>query len=342
MQFQASEGMTKSAVMLTVASGVLYAASRVAVYALARPDGSDPGRRAIGQWIPIAGTVIAAILLGQDSIAIAVIFGTSVALLTLVLGMATFLTPLQALPPSKRVWPFVLPAALLALMAGFSGHLTWWHAGMLLAIGGAVLLLWLESPEGSDGSSENHPDARTAVIVMFLVVAFTILGGYLAVQGTIQSSDISSRTHLVTRGTLAATILSPLLALPTLGTSSAVAQRGYPGRALTALVGTVLLNLCLLLPIAILLWYPIHWSPIHGSLHIADRTDFFALWDTANALPYDIAAWRIETVILIVLGFALVPISMGQWAIGRLESTLLVFGYGVYIVALALLGMRIF
>jgi len=337
MYFQANEDMTKPAIMLTVASGVLYAASRVSVFALARPDGTDAGRRAVAQWIPVDGTVVAAILMGRPDIATAVLFGTSVAFLSLVLGMATFLTPLHVLPPSKRVWPFVLPAALLALMAGFSGHLNWWHAGMLLALGGAFLLVWLESTEAPDSASESRPDSGMATVVMILVIVFTALGGYLAVQGALRSSEVGSRTHLATPGTLAATVLSPLLALPTLGTASAVAQRGHPGRALTALVGTVLLNLCALLPMAIVLRYIF---PL--GIHDDTFKHFRMSWDNANALPYDMAAWRIETVILIVLGFALVPVSMGRWPIGRLESTLLVLGYAVYIVALAAYGLHVF
>src|SRR5262249_22566382 len=124
--------------------------------------------------------------------------------------------------------------------------------------------------------------------------------------------------------------------LPTLGTASAVAQRGHPGRALTALVGTVLLNLCALLPVCIFLWYVrAIWSS-----RPATWKDFPAPWDTSLALPYDMLAWRIETVLLVVLGFCLVPVAMGRWSLGRLESGLLVLGYAGYILAVAVFGLQ--
>ena len=339
MHFPAVDGKTLSIGLLMAASVLLYGASRMAVFALARPDGSNPGRRALAQWVPIAATAIAAILWRSEdaqmqrhmaSIAISVVFGTSLACLSLVAGMATYLTPLHILPPSKKVWPFVLPVALLTLMAGISGHLTWWHALMLMALGGAIVAVWLDAPEGPEGPSENPPSGSTAAWAMFAVVAMCAVGAILIVKGTLTSSDMSSHgSRMLSPGVLAATILSPLLVLPTLGTASSVAQRGYPGRALTALVGTVLLNLCVLLPIIIFCWYFRQLGKFAGSI------DFKAGWDAIHALPYDMAAWRIETVLLIVLGFAMIPVSMGRWVVGKLESTLLVFGYAVYVVVLA-------
>jgi Ca2+/Na+ antiporter len=125
-----------------------------------------------------------------------------------------------------------------------------------------------------------------------------------------------------------------LLVLPTLGTASSVAQKGYPGRAVSALVGTVLLNLCLLLPIVIFLWYP----ATHGwQLNFKDAAN---QWNSANAIPYDMTTWRIETVLLVVLGFALGPISMGRWALGRIESSVLILGYAAYIVLLAVFAFQ--
>ena len=153
MQFPAIDDKPQSILLLMAASGVLYAGSRLAVYALTRQDGSDPGCRALAQWLPIAATAIAAILwpTGNNpqlqrqlaSIAVSVVFGSSVACLSLVLGMTTWLAPLHDLPASRKVWPFIMPVALLLLMAGFSGHLTWWHGLMLLGLGGAIVPVWL-------------------------------------------------------------------------------------------------------------------------------------------------------------------------------------------------------
>jgi Ca2+/Na+ antiporter len=332
--FQAMDGRAESGAMIMVAAALLYVATRMAVYALARPDGSDPGRGALGQWLPIAATTTVAILSRRADIAVAVIFGTSVACLSLVLGSAMYLTPMQSPPVSRKVWPFVLPAALLPMMAGFSAHLTWWHALMLLALGGAILAVWRESAEvAEEPSSPRRPQSGFKRAMALAAIAIACIGAHFAVSGAIAAN---SSPRFGSTATLAATVLSALLVLPTLGTASAVAQRGNPGLAVSALVGTVLLNLCLLLPIAILLWYPLSTTPAR----LANFRDFKLPWESTHALPYDVMAWRIETVIVVVLGFGLIPASMGRLKIGRLESVLLVTGYGVYVVLMAVFGLQ--
>jgi Ca2+/Na+ antiporter len=338
MPFHFGDPRTAPFITLMLAAGLLYAAGRIATFALTRADGSDPGRRAIAQWVPIAGSVLCAICMNRADIALSLILGTSVASLTLAVGMVTWLNPLHVLPPTRKVWPFVLPAALLVLMAGFSAHLAWWHALMLLAFGGAILAVWLEAPEIPevlDAAPESRPPDGQAAVIMILVIAMIILGGVLAVLGTLKTCAMRDQGRpMLYPGTLAATILSPLLILPTLGTASSVAQRGYPGRAVTALIGTVLLNLCLLLPIAILLW---HFRP--GLWNGDPSRAFNVRWDRRHTLPFDLAAWQIETVGLVVLGFGLIPIALGRWMLGRLESTLLILAYGGYVVMLAVFGM---
>lgn len=332
------DGRTRAALLLMAAAAVHYAAGRSAVFALARPDGSDPGRRALGQWLPIAATVIAATLFGHPEIAVSVIFGTSVACLSLVLGLATYLAPLQNLPASRRVWPFVLPAALLPFMAGFSGHISWWHALMMLGLGGAVLSVWLQAPDAPTTPHEERPEPGIMSMAILGAVALAAVGAVLSVKGVILSSQYA---QLLTAGTLAATILSPLLVLPTLGTASLVAQRGYAGQALSALVGTVLLNLCALLPLTAILWYV---TSLHGhgpdQAAAADGHGLLNPFAGLNGLPYAMATWRIETVMLVVLGFALTPVAMGRWVLGRLESVLLVVGYAAYLGIVAIFGGR--
>ena len=341
------------------AAGVLYAASRLAIFAIARADGSNPGRRAIAQWLPIAATAIAAVLWPPQgwnlvdflkgapsppdspvlrshlaSFAVTVVLGTSIACLSLVLGMATWLAPLTTPPPSRRVWPFVFPAALLALMAGFSAHLTWWHGVMLLALGGAIVSVWMQSPEEPDGS-DAKPPKNWRVIALVVAVVLCGAGACLDVWGVLSIYLNGHGSRLRSPGTLAASIVSPLLLIPTLITATSVAHRGHAGRALTALVGTVLLNLCVLLPITIFLWYL-----RSNGWHAPAFKEFSTVWETTRGLPYDIAAWRIENVLLVVLGFALIALSMGRITVGRIESALLVFIYAAYMIAQATLSMH--
>jgi Ca2+/Na+ antiporter len=206
-------------------------------------------------------------------------------------------------------------------------------------LGVAIAAVWLETPEPVEATDEapgNVPRGGQPMVIMLLALILTLLGGILAVRGTLDASAVHDEMHrLIYPGTLAATILSPLLILPTLGTAASVAQRGYTGRAISALVGTVLFNLCLLLPIAILLWQlnPAGW-------HFEITKAFNIHWDRSHKLPFDIAVWQIETVSLVVLGFGLIPVSLGRWSIGRIESTVLIIAYAVYVLMLAEFGVK--
>lgn len=327
----AAEEWAKPMGTLLAAAGALYGGARVATVAMAASDRSTSGTRAAAGALPIAATALAAVVLHQPHIAVAVIFGSSVACLSLVLGLMTFMASQTRLPQSRRVWPFIFPAALLTMMAGFSAHLTWLHAFMLLLLGGAFWSVWQQE---TDAAGPAHPapgkQPRSLALLM-LAIVLLVIGAALAIRGTLASS---SHARGLSPATLAATVLSALLVLPTLGASSTVAQAGQWGEALTALVGTVLLNLCLLLPITIILWAFRSTWPIHSA------EDLLKPFDGASALPYLAATWRIETVMLVVLGFALVPVSMGRWAVSKLESGLLVLGYAVYVIVLAVFGVQ--
>jgi sodium/calcium exchanger protein len=268
------------------------------------------------------------------------------------------------LPGTHRAWPFLMPAALLPLMAGFSGHLNGWHALAMLLLGAAILPVWLqkETDPPTPAISLDQTDAvleyskglpvavsqdvqppprpmssgkRATLVIIGIVLA--AVGAYLAVQGCVQAAVGSP---FVTPPVIATVILSPLLMLPTIGTATAVAHHGHVGRALSALVGTVLLNLCLLLPIVILL---------HSAMHIgAAPKDALATPGFLGRLtqfsfpplPYPLATWRIDNVLLVLLGFAAMAVATGRWVLGRLEALLMVFGFMAYLAAQALVVMH--
>src|SRR4051794_31623197 len=130
----------------------LYVASRAAMDALARRDPRPaPGRMALGHWTPIVmGSSMAAVA-GRADLALGVLFGTTVASVSLAFGIITYLSPPGALPPSRRAWPFLLAAALLILIAGFGSRLTVTHALMLAALGIAVLAVWRGAAADDEG-----------------------------------------------------------------------------------------------------------------------------------------------------------------------------------------------
>lgn len=329
--------------LLVLAGGALYVASRAAADALAGDDPDRPGRRALGHWLPIAATAFAAAAAGRPEVAVGLVFATSVAGLSLVLGILTYLTPVETLPASRRAWPFVLPAALLALIAGFRGHLTPMHAFAMLLLGTAFLSVWLDLTPGDPRASESRatydpgrepgrspwPLAAQAV----LALALAVLGGWAAVQATARAADNS---RLLSGGMLAATVLSPLLTLPVLGSGSAVAQRGHAASVVSTLVALALLNLCALLPLLALGWYAATGLPSSG----AGVSALAAVREHGKPLPYPLTTWRVDTVVLTVLGLGLVPVAMGRWPLRRLDSAALIVAYALYMAVVTTLSAR--
>lgn len=294
--------------LLTIATVGWYLACRAATDALAG-GALSPGRRALGFWAPAAMTVFVAILAKRAEVAVGVIFASSVACLTLVLGIATV-----AASPSghsnlrqERIWGFVLPAALIALLIGFSGQVRWTHAIMLTFLGVALVRVW-NDPASNRGRQQPAFRAigwRTAQFIMALIAA--AVAAWAAVYAT---DNIGKSLNLPANGLVAALILSPALILPLIGYGSVAAAAGRYEEAIALQVGFVLLNLCALLPAASLLW----------------------LVRSGEALPYPLAVWRVDTVMLVAAGLLLLAVSLGRWTPGRFEGVCLIVAYVIYMV----------
>lgn len=323
-----------ASLLLALSAGALYVACRAAIDVLARTDGASPARRALGQWLPVCATALAAVFTGHPEMATVIIFSTSVADLTLVLGLATSLAPMEATSRSRRIWPFVLPAALIPLVGGFSASLSYTHAMAMLVLGGAVL--GVSRDPGTSGDSSPPVVSRWGplqIAQLVLAVGLAGLGGWAAIHGAVAASSASQR---ISTGAFAAIVLSPLLVLPTLGSASSVAQHGKAGEAAAALVGTVMLNLCLLLPACVLTWHIVSAAPF---MHGPGSSILSAISDHGAPLPFSPVTWRLENVLLVVLGFFLIPIAAGRWGLARLESYLLAGGYFFYLAAAWLMAI---
>src|SRR3954470_12751621 len=133
---------TGAPLLMAGAAVMLYASSRVAVEASTSLEDPSPERSALGHWMPIAWVAIISACTGNFEIAVGVVLATCVAMLSLVLGLLTFLSTGETHPArGVRAWPFIVPLALLLLMAGFTASLSWIHAGMLAIVGAFVLSL---------------------------------------------------------------------------------------------------------------------------------------------------------------------------------------------------------
>jgi hypothetical protein len=59
-----------------------------------------------------------------------------------------------------------------------------------------------------------------------------------------------------------------------------------------------------------------------------------------DGVPYPMAAWRLDTVILVVLGLVVLPVALGRWTLSRRDGLLLVIAYALYLTLTAILGRR--
>jgi hypothetical protein len=79
----------------------------------------------------------------------------------------------------------------------------------------------------------------------------------------------------------------------------------------------VLINLCLVLPVVVFTHHVVAgFAPSVQSAEL-DKREVRRQRLPGRAAPYPMAAWRVDTVVLIVLGFALIPWSLGRWVISR-------------------------
>src|SRR5687768_2934781 len=193
----AEDGRGVTLAIFALAGVALYTASRTAAGALAGHSLARPGWRGVGHWLPIAVTALVAAARGRPEIGVTLAFATSIASLAFVLGVLNYLAPMDTPPPTRRTWPFLLPATLLPLIAGFSGHFSWVHAIAMALLGAALLSTWrdpslrqapgaaapgLPFPEVVEPSERIRP-RWVAAAELILAVCVAVVGGWAAVSG---------------------------------------------------------------------------------------------------------------------------------------------------------------
>jgi hypothetical protein len=309
---------------------LLYAASRSAAGALlSEISGDAPGRRAFAYWIPIAAMALVTIAAKRSDLALAIIFSTSIASLSLVQGAVLLAAPDSEAPVVfRRLWPFVVPVALMSLLAGFAGNLSWWHGIIFLIEGGALYLAWADArgtlPQKSSGVSLKN----SANLMLSLLLA--IVGAIAAGWGIIRWTEPLATPW---PNVLVIGMLGPLLVLPMLADGVSLALRGKAWEATTTSVGVTLLNLCVLLPAVILLWYPVQLLHHNPSAVGEFKALHLKMSPLSDAVPmiFTLITWRVDNVVLLLFAFVLLPPALGRWRLGRSEGTTLIGLYVVYI-----------
>src|SRR2546423_9723802 len=112
------------------------------------------------------------------------------------------LAPIGTAPGQwRRIWPFVLPTALLALLAGFSGQLNLLHASVLAIEGVVVYQLWKDREAASGDEAARAPIASIAesaprsdrsrsfaIVEIALGLILAGIGAWLTIRGAVQSA----------------------------------------------------------------------------------------------------------------------------------------------------------
>ena len=334
---------SRPTLLLAGAALAFYIASRLGAAVLDR-RGNNPAGAAAAHWLPMAAVTLT-VLKQYPHAAVSIIFASSVACLTLVPGVTLLSAPKmpsgEPLPVEpletndRRAWSMVLPAGLLTLLAGFRGYFTLFHAVLFIVQGLAVLFAWTASPEVAPAGADvkrSNPFVAFANVIFWIVLTF--VGAKIATAGI---RDISSRVPHLTTGVLGVLMIAPALVLPMIGSALSLTQRGRGGAVISTSVDCVLLNLCVLLPITIIAWQVISNWPASGFSGMMRGRLFDA---PTSPLPYPMAAWRIDAVMLIIFGAALLLISTKRWVPGRVEGLIGVLAFALYMVANAKLAAR--
>jgi len=307
-----------------------YIAARAALDALPPTRAMNPLLRAVAHWVPIAALALYGIWSNRPEVAVTAVFATSVAALSLVLGILILSGAVgEASAEARRPWGLIAPVAMMTFLAGFKGHFTATHA-LIFLIEGAVVA-YLMSPQvarnGPAAVSGPPREASLRSLQFLLAIAVALLGAWL---GAMTTDRMATSAHFLTREFVTAAMLSPALMLPMIGTGSELVHEGRFDTAVSSLVSVVLLNLCLLLPVMILFSLVVT-ARANTTLNVSFQS---ALLD-ASPLFVPMTAWRIDNVFLIVLGMALIPISIGRWALGRTEGVLVLLVYTFYLALVA-------
>src|SRR5207247_307768 len=211
---------------------------------------------------------------------------------------------------------------------------SWTHAVMTLLLGLAIRAVWTTAPTPAPAlPPQARQRDRLRIVQLLLAIVIGGLGAWLGYKAIVASD---SRSRIASAGLVATAVMSPLLALPILGTGAIAAQNGKMQSIMSSIVAIVLLNLCCLLPLVIISHYArqlilAHHNGAHGR----------ELLSNLLPVPFPLAVWRVDTVLLMVLGLLLIPISLGRWTLRKHEGAALAAVYTAYLFVSAAVVIRL-
>lgn len=264
---------------------------------------------AFGTSAPELFASLLAALQDTTDLALGNVVGSNIANIGLILGVTALIAPIGTHARFlRREVPFMVGVALILLLPVFTGGVSRWGGGALLAGVTLYLAILLRGGEEADVEEEftreysGHEDTSSARSWLMLVAGLLLLTG--GARLLVMAATEIARTFGVPELTIGLTLVALGTSLPELFASIVAALRREPDIALGNVVGSNVLNV------------------------------LFVLGTTALVRPIPVASgsgilW--DVLVMLTLTLLLVPFLLTGLRLGRREAVLLLLGYLGYL-----------
>jgi hypothetical protein len=295
--------------LLIAAAIVCYGGTRLFWTGVGGPLSARPLSRGMALSVLIGALAMWATWIGAAGSAVSLLLTASVVMVTLGLGVAAMSVPPGGgvASPNLRL---LAPMAAAACLIGFSGELRLEHALALLLLGSALRLA-VQRQELT-----GQPVRMTALLAGILILAAGATLMILAMRNL----------HATALWAISGPVIVLLVLLSTVGLLASDAHVAAPSSAAETVIGFVLGTLGFALPAVIVVAQVLALGPLHAVTYAT------APATTQPAIVMPVIAWRIDSVLLTVLGILLLPAAQGRLTLGRLEGTLLVLLCMAYLI----------
>jgi cation:H+ antiporter len=278
---------------------------------------------AFGTSAPELLISIKSILDGVPGLALGNVVGSNTANVLLVLGIPAIISGLHAASDTRRTYNFMLAGTLLFIGLAFLGPFTWWHAAILLALLGWILLDAARAarahrreangtgettpagePGPEDALEEADPDMPWWKIALY--VALGLAGLPLGADLLVDSSVAIATAFGVSDTVIGLTLVAVGTSLPELATTVAAAIRRHADVAMGNVIGSNMFNLLAIIGIAALV----------------------------GPIPVDPEILRFDLWVMLAASLVLAPFVYLRWSMGRVVGLLFTALYAGYITVL--------
>jgi hypothetical protein len=214
------------------------------------------------------------------------------------------------------------------------------EADLLLMQGLLIVLLLRDPPtdplpDSPDDPPAGSPDAPPTIgslgaALIAVALAFAVISGLAATRGLQQLAAIDLQYP---SGLMASTILAAALALPLVSTGTPAASHGRSDGPLLAHTLLALLNLCLLIPLIVLIAGRTATPPTLEPMATRPARAF-------NPILYPRVAWRIDALAILLLSMIFMAVAIGKIRLDRRLGFGLIVLYCVYLFSTLVVGAR--